>query len=133
MIVPSSAYIDRLHNLVPSAEAQKQAGYIKEKLTDQQLEQKKRCLRCGVRRKPLAQIPHDFLRRTLITGMLHSFPESPRAEALEQRPEVPSSRDFSATNIFRQRRLDIYERIVQRGWRETQPAALQVPSRRGDI
>jgi len=54
MIIPSLAYINQLQSLVPSAQAQTAAGYVTEELTDRQLEQKKRCLRCGVRRKPIA-------------------------------------------------------------------------------
>ncbi|KAK4159855.1 hypothetical protein QBC43DRAFT_326445 [Cladorrhinum sp. PSN259] len=48
MIIPSTAYLQRLHSLVPSTEAREQEGYIR-KLTDEQLKQKKRCIRCGVR------------------------------------------------------------------------------------
>ncbi|KAK4232796.1 hypothetical protein C8A03DRAFT_19987 [Achaetomium macrosporum] len=41
--------LQRLNSLVASAEALRQAGYVVQPLTDEELEQKKRCLRCGVR------------------------------------------------------------------------------------
>jgi RNA exonuclease 1 len=43
--------LQQLNGLVASAEALKRAGYVVEPLTDDDLEQKKRCLRCGVRGK----------------------------------------------------------------------------------
>ncbi|KAK0722618.1 hypothetical protein B0T26DRAFT_801351 [Lasiosphaeria miniovina] len=49
IIVPSPTYLDHLESLLPSAEALRQASYVTKKLTDQQLEEKKRCLRCRIR------------------------------------------------------------------------------------
>ncbi|KAL2018518.1 hypothetical protein VTK56DRAFT_730 [Thermocarpiscus australiensis] len=51
-ISPSSEYLKELQSLVPSAEALKRAGYVLKELTDLELEQKKRCLTCGVRVRP---------------------------------------------------------------------------------
>jgi RNA exonuclease 1 len=41
--------LQRLNSLVPSLKALRQAGYVVEPLTDHELEQKRRCLTCGVR------------------------------------------------------------------------------------
>jgi hypothetical protein len=43
--------LQQLNSLVASAEALRQAGYVVKTLTDDELEQKKRCLTCGVRRE----------------------------------------------------------------------------------
>jgi RNA exonuclease 1 len=46
--------LQQLNSLVASAKALKQAGYVVETLTNDELDQKKRCLTCGVRGKTRA-------------------------------------------------------------------------------
>jgi RNA exonuclease 1 len=46
--------LQQLSSLVASTEVLKRAGYVVEALTDDDLEQKKRCLKCGVRGKTRA-------------------------------------------------------------------------------
>ena len=41
--------VEQLNNLVASIKALKRAGYVVEKLTDAELDQKRRCSRCGIR------------------------------------------------------------------------------------
>jgi len=41
--------LQQLNGLVASTESLRQAGYVVKALTDDELEQKKRCVRCGVR------------------------------------------------------------------------------------
>ncbi|KAK1749695.1 hypothetical protein QBC47DRAFT_395496 [Echria macrotheca] len=48
-IAPSPAYLDVLDSLVPSIAALKKAGHITAQLTDQQLDEKKRCVKCNAR------------------------------------------------------------------------------------
>lgn len=56
VIAPTLVYLDRLRSLVPSTEAQKKTGYVTERLTQQELQQKKRCIRCRARR--MSTLPH---------------------------------------------------------------------------
>ncbi|KAK4243848.1 hypothetical protein C7999DRAFT_35804 [Corynascus novoguineensis] len=48
-IAPDPNTLQQLNNLVASKEALKRAGYIVKKLTDAELEQKKRCSTCNIR------------------------------------------------------------------------------------
>lgn len=48
-IALNSETLRQLNNLVASVEKLRQAGYVLKPLTDYELEQKKRCLTCGVR------------------------------------------------------------------------------------
>ena len=48
-IAPSPETLHHLNSLVASTTALKQAGYVVKKLTNDELELKKRCLTCGVR------------------------------------------------------------------------------------
>jgi hypothetical protein len=50
IIVPSATYLGDLEAFVCPASTLKQAGYVTQQLTDQQLDAKKRCIDCGIRR-----------------------------------------------------------------------------------
>ncbi len=50
-IAPDPETLHHLNSLVASAEALRQAGYVVKRLTESELELKKRCLTCNVRRE----------------------------------------------------------------------------------
>ncbi|KAH6623424.1 hypothetical protein F5144DRAFT_615214 [Chaetomium tenue] len=50
--------VEQLNKLVASTKALKRAGYVVEKLTDTELDQKRRCTRCGVRVAKPPRIRH---------------------------------------------------------------------------
>lgn len=49
--------LEQLNNVVASTGDLKRAGYVIEKLTDVELDQKRRCTTCGIRSKPRAALP----------------------------------------------------------------------------
>ncbi|KAK3689739.1 ribonuclease H-like domain-containing protein [Podospora appendiculata] len=55
-ITPTAEYLEHLHGLVLSRDQQKSAGYVMEQMTQQELEKKRRCGRCGLRYKSSHQI-----------------------------------------------------------------------------
>ena len=67
-IAPSPETLHHLNSLVASTTALKQAGYVVKKLTNSELELKKRCLTCGVRsesrqfKTPMSEDPADAAR-----------------------------------------------------------------------
>ena len=55
-IALNSESLEQLNSLVPCVEVLRRAGYVVTKLTNNELEQKKRCATCGVRSKSRAII-----------------------------------------------------------------------------
>ncbi len=66
-IAPNSETLHHLNSLVATTAALRRAGYVVEKLTNSELELKKRCLTCGVRselrqsKPPMSEDPANGL------------------------------------------------------------------------
>ncbi len=101
-----SETLDHLDGLVSSMEELKQAGYVLAKLTSDELEQKKRCPTCGIRRESLNLTHQLDLGRP--ADKLPSWQDPPHARPQEPGQErQPSAGRLTAAKRRKRQRLGL--------------------------